>query len=119
MTSQSSACLCSRTSRCPVHGEEIGDISRAIKQNDWKIPVHTFLCIGMQLSVYLAQTQCRIMDHFKALGCAVSKRATKRKSPSEEEQSELQAVNTCTAVLKIPLNFPKPRSQKKAKKVTF
>ncbi len=59
------------------------------------------------------------MDHFKALGCAVSKRATKRKSPSEEEEPELQAVNTCTAVLKIPLNFPKPRSQKKAKKVTF
>ncbi len=70
------------------------------------------------MSFYVNLLFYSVMDHFRALGCSVSKKAIKRKS-SEEDDDELdepKAINTCTAMLKIPLNFPKPRGQKKTKK---
>lgn len=74
--------------------------------------LHVFLNVICNYSLY---PQNRVMDHFRALGCSVSKKARKRKS-EEMEDSELQVVNSCIAILKIPLNFPKPKSQKKSRK---
>lgn len=53
-----------------------------------------------------------MIDHYRALGCTVSKLGTKRKS---EDADGEQPVSSFTATLKIPLNFPKPRKAKKSK----
>ena len=50
----------------------------------------------------------RITNHFRALGCSVARSAVKRKA--DEEKAPLP---THTATLRIPLNFPKPRKNKK------
>lgn len=56
------------------------------------------------------------MDHYRALGCTVSKKAIKRKTPDEADLlTTPQATSSCTAVLKIPLNFPKPKKGRKSK----
>ncbi len=56
------------------------------------------------------------MDHFRALGCVVTKTAVKRKLDDVDVDSgaaSMQATSSCTAVLKIPLNFPIPRKGKR------
>jgi hypothetical protein len=58
------------------------------------------------------------MDHFRALGCVVTKTAVKRKLEDVDDvdsgaPSSMQATSSCTAVLKIPLNFPNPRKGKR------
>ena len=50
------------------------------------------------------------MDHFRALGCGVTRAAVKRKADS----SSLTAL-PFSATLKIPLNFPKPKKGRKSK----
>lgn len=61
----------------------------------------------------------RVMDFYKALGCTVSKMAVKRKALQSDDEDELstptQSTSSCTAVLKIPLNFPKPRTNKQSR----
>ena len=66
----------------------------------------------------------RVMDHFRALGCVVTKTAVKRKLEDADDVDSgaasasssslaLQPTASCTAVLKIPLNFPNPRKGKR------
>ena len=63
---------------------------------------------------------CRVMDHFRALGCVVTKTAVKRKHEDDDDDLEAaassnssQPTSSCTAVLKIPLNFPNPKRGKR------
>ena len=51
----------------------------------------------------------RVVNHFRALGCSVSKLAVKRRA--DEEAPPPSHV----ATLKIPLNFPKARKGRKQK----
>ena len=62
----------------------------------------------------------RVMDHFRALGCVITKTAVKRKLEDVDDldsgtasASSSLATSSCTAVLKIPLNFPNPRKGKR------
>ena len=64
----------------------------------------------------------RVMDHFRALGCVVTKTAVKRKledvdidpaAASSSSSSSSRPISSCTAVLKIPLNFPNPKRGKR------
>ena len=61
---------------------------------------------------------CRVMDHFRALGCVVTKTAVKRKLEDDDidqamASSSSRPTSSCTAVLKIPLNFPNPKQGKR------
>ena len=46
------------------------------------------------------------MENYKSLGCRVSKLGVKRKSGVEDG---IVDTTSCTAILKIPLEFPRPR----------
>ena len=51
------------------------------------------------------------MDHFRALGCSVSKKSAAKSKKSEGTASE--AEGSCKATLKIPLSFPVQRKRKR------
>ena len=53
----------------------------------------------------------RLMDHFRALGCSVSKKSAAKSKKIEGTTSE--AEGSCKATLKIPLSFPVPRKRRR------
>lgn len=67
-------------------------------------------CATLQQDLKL--TTSKVMDHFRALGCSVTKSAVKRKAGDDG----IPLPSSCTANLKIPLSFPKlkkgPRKQR-------
>ena len=54
----------------------------------------------------------RLMDNYKSLGCKVSKLGVKRKSGVAESPVD---STSCSAVLRIPLEFPRIRKGHKSR----
>jgi DNA-directed RNA polymerase I subunit RPA49 len=61
----------------------------------------------------LKLTTKKLMENYKSLGCRVSKLGVKRKSGVHDDT--IVDIHSCSAVLRIPLEFPRPRKGRKNK----
>lgn len=57
-------------------------------------------------------TSSKLVDHFRALGCSITKKSASR-SKKSELATPSETEGSCKAELKIPLNFPVPRKRKR------